>query len=107
MGQGNEDAVRQPGVRGRKPFTILIRYQRNRQSSSVLSANGYKREGCLAFMGLTWDSEPVPHERGGPGFPGQCPCARFVLQKGKTRAVLARVVEKSFVEGRRGTLNEE
>jgi len=33
-------------------------------------------------------------------------CASFVVQKGKARAVLARVVEKGFVEDRSGTLND-
>lgn len=33
-------------------------------------------------------------------------CASFVVQKGKARAVLARVVEKGFMGHRSGSLND-
>lgn len=57
-------------------------------------------------MELTWDLEDVLHRWGRQEFPGKCRRASFVVQKGEARLMMARVVEKGFMEDKSGTLND-
>lgn len=48
-------------------------------SSPVLRANRYMSVGFLAFMGLSWDLEPVLHTCGRQELAEKCILASFVV----------------------------
>lgn len=66
-----------------------------------------KSIGFHAFLGVTWDLEPVLHRWGRQALAEKCMCASFVVQEGDARPVLARVGEKGSILGdKSGTWND-
>lgn len=90
------------GMCNLNPLPCLLDTKDNSVSSLRLSANRCKSFGFPPFMGLTWDLEDVLHV----GETGRCRCASFVVQKGEASSMMARVVEKGFMEDKSGTLND-
>lgn len=87
------------------PLSCLLGTKDNSMSSLRLSDNRWKSVGFPSFMGFTWDLEDVLHRWGRQEFPGKCRHVSFVVQKGEASSMMARVVEKGFMEDKSGTLN--
>lgn len=88
------------------PLPCLLGTKDNSVSSLRLSANRYESVGFPPFMGLTWDLEDVLHRSGRQESPSKCRRASFVVQKGEAGSMMARVVEKGFMEDKNGTWND-